>query len=240
MNIFLLCWLCLSVLPDQAAPAASPAPSYSTSYTIFIRGARMGTESVSEGLDASGNRVAKSQHDMLVSDGLETKRMVFETTMVFAGQTTVPLSYSYRYTSGLTKDFCEVTVKGGKINRVLSRAGNISEASAALQPATVIIDFNVFHLYDVLPRMYDFKKGGRQLFSNFLPVIGNELPLAVTWLEDSRLEYANGSIPVRNYKVEFVGVRAGVFSTDMSGRLVRLVMREQDLEVVRTDLVPEK
>ncbi len=235
-----LCLYCLTFagLALQAVPV--PAPSYSTSYTIFIRGARMGTETVSESRDAGGNRVSRSQHDMLVSDGLETKRMAFETAMVFVKETTAPLSYSYRYTSGQTKDYCEVTIKGGRITRVLSRAGNISETSSALQPNTVIIDFNVFHLYDVLPRVYDFKKRGRQLFSNFLPVVGNELPLAVTWLEDSKLEYAGGSIPVRNYKVEFVGVRAGVFSTDMSGRLVRLIMREQDLEVVRTDLVPEK
>lgn len=35
-------------------------------------------------------------------------------------------------------------------------------------------------------------------------------------------------------------MRSGNFSTDMSGRLVRLILREQDLEVVRKDLVPEK
>jgi len=78
------------------------------------------------------------------------------------------------------------------------------------------------------------------VFSDFIPVIGNDLQLAVTRLEDSQLAYAKGSIPVRNFKIEFIGVRAGNYSTEENGRLVRLIMREQDLEVVRKDLVPDK
>jgi hypothetical protein len=37
-----------------------------------------------------------------------------------------------------------------------------------------------------------------------------------------------------------VGLRAGNYSTDAKGRLVRLIMAEQGLEVVRKDLVPAK
>jgi hypothetical protein len=133
-----------------------------------------------------------------------------------------------------------VTVKGGKIVRVLSRAGNISETSAVMQPGTVIMDVNVFHPYDVVARLYDFKKRGRQIFSNFIPIIGSDVPLAVTWLEDSKLDYGKGTIPVRNFRVESAGMRVGNFSTDMNGRLVRVIMREQGLEVVRKDLVPER
>jgi hypothetical protein len=219
---------------------AESTPSYRQVYSIFIRGAVAGTESVNEIKDKDGNRVVASQHELLLSDGLEMKRMAFETTMAYAGSTLVPLRYSFKYLSGALKDYYEVTIKDSRITRVLSRGGNIIESSGTWQAGMLILDFNVYHQYDTLSRLYDFKKGGRQLFNDFMPVIGGELPLAVTWLEDSRLEYAKGSIPVRNFKIEFVGVRTGVFSTDMEGHLVRLVMREQDLEVVRKDLVPEK
>ncbi len=221
-------------------PQSEAPPLYTQTYAIFIRGNPAGTETVSERLDKDGNRVVSSQHELLVLDPTSTSRLAFETTSVFAKNTPVLMSYSYKYLSGSSKDYYDVTIKAGKINRILSRAGNISETSLPMQPGTVILDVNVFHQYDELARLYDFKKGGRQTFSNFIPVIGNDLPLAVTWLEDAKLEYAQGVIPVRNFKIEFVGVRAGNYSTDMKGRLVRLIMREQDLEVVRKDLVSEK
>jgi hypothetical protein len=235
-SLLLLAVLCLLGGPRQA----EQPPLYSQTYAIYIRAVPAGTETVTERMDQDGNRVASSEHDMIVTDGLETKRMTFETTMVFVKDTPVPRNYSCRYTSGTSKDFYEVTIKDGKITRLLSRAGNKIEGTAVMRPNTVIVDFNVFHHYDMLARLYDFKKGGRQMFGNYIPVIGNEVPLAVTWLGDSKLEYEKGSIPVRNFKIEFVGMRTGNFATDMKGRLVRLIMREQDLEVVRKDLLPEK
>jgi hypothetical protein len=235
MTLF-MCGMTLAGLWFQAeAP-----PSYRQTYSIFMRGAAAGTETVSELRDKEGNRVVTSQHDMLVTDGLEVKRMAFETAMVFAKDTLVPLRYSYRYLSGNLKDYYELTIKDSKIDRILSRGGNIIESSGTWQSGMLILDFNVYHQYDTLARLYDFKKRGRQVFTNFMPVIGNEVPLAVTWLEDAKLDYGKGTIPVRNFKIEFVGIRTGTFSTDMDGRLVRLIMREQDLEVVRKDLVPEK
>lgn len=219
---------------------AEQPPFYSQTYAIFTRGIHAGIETVSERKDKDGNRVTASQHEIFVTDGLETRRMAFETTMVFIKDTVVPMTYSYKYTSGSSKDYYNVTIKEGRITRILSRGGNITESSAVWQPGMVILDFNVYHHYDVVYRLYDFKKRGRQVFGNYMPVIGNQVQLAVTWLDDSKLEYSKGSIPVRNFRVEFVGVRTGNFSTDMDGRLVRVIMREQDLEVVRQDLVPEK
>ncbi len=216
----------------------APAPLYEQTYSIYIHGALAGTESVSERRDKDGNRVCSSQHEMLVTDSLETKRMAFETTMIFVKDTTAPLSYSLKYLSG-SKDFCNVTVTNGKISRILSRGGNPSEATAALQPAAIILDVNVYYQYDIFSRVYDFKKRGRQTFNNFLPVIGSFVPVAVTWLEDSKLDYGKSTIAVRNFKIDFFESKTGYFSTDTSGRLVRLIIHDQDLEVVRKDLVPQ-
>ncbi len=223
-----------------AWPQSDAAPAYEQTYAIYIRGNFAGTETVKETLDKDASRVVSSKHDLIMTDNTETSHLAFETCSVFPKSSVMPQSYSCRYTSGNSKDYYEVTVKAGRITRILSRAGVQSEASAAAQPGTVILDVYVYHQYDELARLYDFKKGGRQTFSNFLPVIGSAMPLAVTWLEDSKLEFAKGSIPVRNFKIEFVGLNAGNYSTDTKGRLVRLVMPDQGLEVVRKDLVQEK
>jgi hypothetical protein len=223
-----------------AAPQSEGAPTYEQTYAIYIRGSFSGTETVKESVDKDGNRVVNSQHELLVMEASEPARLAFETTSVFAKNSVMPLSYSCRYLSGNAKDHYDVTVKSGRITRVLSRAGVVSETSSVAQPGTVILDISVYHQYDELARLYDFKKGGRQTFNNFLPVVGTSMPLAVTWLEDSKLEYEKGFIPVRNFKIEFVGLRAGSYSTDPKGRLVRLIMAEQGIEVVRKDLLPEK
>jgi hypothetical protein len=215
----------------------SSAPSYTQTYAVFIRNALAGTETVNERTDKDGNLVCTSQNQLRIADGLEVKQMSYETTLVLAKDRVTPVSYQNKYLSG-SKDSCTVTVKGGMISRVLSRGGNISETTAPLQPGTVILDVNVFYQYDVLARMYDLAKKGRQVFSNFVPVVGGEVPLAVTFLEDSKLEYGKGAVEVRNYKVEFFGSRVGALSTDTNGRLVRLLLPEQELEVVRKDLVP--
>ncbi len=231
-------WLSVAcLLWTGSSPAATP--QYSQTYTVLIKGVPCGTETVTEEWGKDGNLVSSSQSEIFITDGLDTKRLAFVTQMVMSKSNLAPISYSYRYTSGESKDGYEVTVKDGRIRRVLNRGGNLSEVTIPLLGDVTILDFNVYHQYDYLIRKYDAKKGGRQSFHNFVPLIGNEMSLAITRLEDTNLENAKGTLPVRNFKIEFVGIWTGTMSADKSGRLVRLVLRAQDLEVVRKDLLPE-
>jgi hypothetical protein len=173
-----------------------------------------------------------------MTDGLETKRMAFATRMQLAKNTYAPMSYSYKYIAGDAGDSYEVTVKNGQIKRTLTRSGHANEATVPFRANTVILDFNVYHQYDYLVRQYDGSKGGRQLFNDFVPLIGADISLAVTSLGDSELKLENGSIEVINYRIEFVGIAGGTLSVGKNKRLVRLVMPTQDLEVVRKDLLP--
>jgi hypothetical protein len=205
-----------------------------------LRGEFAGTEKVSEIQDESGHLISTSQHEMQILDGLELKRLAFETTMTLAKDTLTPISYHFQYTSGPSGDYCDVKVKGAQIHRVLSRGGKVSEMDQQAGPDTVVFDFNVYHQYDYLARRYDLKKGGRQVFRNFVPVVGGEIPLALTYLEDADLDYGRGKMPVRTFRIELVGVMTGAFSVDRSNRLVRLLVREKDLEVLRQDIAPDQ
>jgi len=214
-------------------------PHYSQVYTILLKGIPCGTEGVAEEWGKDGNLISSSESEIFITDGMDTNRLAFVTRMVLSKSNLTPISYSYRYTSGQSKDSYEVTVKESQLRRVLNRGGHTSEITATLPPEATILDFNVYHQYDYLLRKYDVKKGGRQSFPNFIPLIGGEIPLAITQLEDSNLEHPKGVLPVRNFKVEFGGIWSGTVSVDKNGRLVRLVARNQDLEVVRKDLLPE-
>jgi len=223
----------------QQKPASDSPPAYSQTYVIFLKGERSGTESVTMRTERNGDIVYASEHEIFVADGLETKRMAFLTELVLAKGSLSPIRYAYKYTSGESRDFCEVTVKGGQIHRVLGRGGRTSEASMPLGDGVLLFDFNVYHHYELLARKYDFKKGGRQMFRGYVPVVGGEIALALTRLEDSELEAGKESIGVRSFRIEFVGVSTGTFSIDKAGRLVRVALRDRDLEVVRKDLIPE-
>ena len=234
-GLLALAALCGSFLFPRLFAAAAP---YNQTYAIFIKSALAGTETVTEEWDSSGKLVATTQSEIFLDDGLERKRMAFDTRMVLT-KAYAPVTYSYRYTSGSTGDGYEVAVKEARIIRTLTRNGRATEASVALQPGVVILDFSVYHQFDYVIRKYDMKKGGRQTFANFIPLIAADIPLAITRMEDSEIQHSKGSLPVRVFRVEFVGMWGAILEADREGRLVRLAVRDQDLEVVRKDLIPE-
>jgi hypothetical protein len=223
--------LCLSL-----AMARDPDVHYSQSYTIIIKGETAGTETVMEKYGHAGELISTSEHEISLTDKLETKRMTFSTKMVLSKASFTPISYDYRYTTGEFGDSYNVAVKDGQITRTLNKAGMKSESAIPFLPNMVILDYNVYHQYDYLIRKYDDKKKGPQVFADFIPLIGNDIKLVVTFLGDEKLEFNKSALPIKKYSVEFPGILSGTLSMDKSGRLVRLVVPAQDLQVVRKDL----
>jgi hypothetical protein len=214
-------------------------PDYSQTYAILIKESMAGTETVTETLSNTGDRVSVSEHDIQVTDGLQTKRMAFSTKMVLSKGTLDPKSYTYRYTSGDGGDSYDVVIKNEQATRTLRRGDHLSDVTVPWRPDMVILDFNVYHQYDYLLRKYDNKRGGRQTFADFIPLLGNDIPIALAFLGDSTLDLGKRKLAVRNYRIEFVGIWSGTVSADKNGRLVRLLIPNQDLEVVRKDLLDE-
>jgi hypothetical protein len=164
--------------------------------------------------------------------------MAFTTSLSLLKGGGTPIHYSCHYSSGEARDSYEVTVHGSEVARVLTRNGRSSETTMQIQPGFVIVDFNVYYQYDYLLRKYDLKRGGRQTFVNFLPLIAAEVPLALTRLEDSTIGNIDKRLEVHNFRIEFGNSWVGVVSSDKNGRLVRLLLQDKGLEVVRKDLLP--
>jgi hypothetical protein len=207
---------------------------YSQSYTIMIKGEAAGTETVTETNGKDGSLISASEHEIFVTDKLDTKRMAFSTQLVLSNATLIPISYNCRYATG-SGDSYAVTIKNGQITRLLNKNGRTSEVVVPFEPNMVIFDINVYHQYDYLIRRYDAKKRGRQVFSGFIPVNGSDIPLAVTFLGEEKLETGKAALPANSYRVEF-GNRSATVTADQNGRLVRLVIPAQNIEVVRKDL----
>jgi hypothetical protein len=227
-----------AILTGLTVRAEEDGKEYKRTYVIFIHGERVGKETVTESSAGNGDRIARTESEMYISDGLETNRMAFETRIVVEGKSLKPKSYMFRYVSGDSRDHYEVEVDGNTIVRTLSRSGATHVTTEDLREDAVIVDINVYHQYDYLIQKYDRKKGGRQVFSNFIPIVGNYIPVALTYLSESKLKYSKGEIPLQEYAVEFTGLQSGTLFADEKGRLVRLLMPDQALEVVREDVVP--
>jgi hypothetical protein len=217
----------------------SDKSEYNQSYTILMKGVVAGTEKVTEKLE-DGKLISSSEHEITVSDGIASKSMAFFTKMVFSKGGYQPVSYTYGYDDAGAGDSYDVEIKDSQITRNLRRGGRSSEITIPVPPNLVILDFNVYHQYDYLIRKYDSKKGGKQSFSDFIPLIGNDIPLSLTFLGDSTVR-ANGEIlPVKNFRVECSALWTGSLSVDKDGRLVQLLIPAQDLEVVRSNLLPSE
>lgn len=228
--------LCLmSLLP--AAGAGAKAGDYSQSYVILIKGEPSGSEVVTESKGSDGKRIAVSEHEIMVTDGVQVNRMAFTTKMVFAKSTGKLEFYNYRYTTGASGDSYDVIIQDAQITRILNRGGRTSEVTVPFLPDMVILDFNVYHQYDYLIRKYDMKKRGRQVFANFIPVIGNDIPVAVTFLDNETLKHSKGKLSVKKFSIECVGIWTGSVSMDSAGRLVDLEIPSQGLQVIRKDLL---
>ena len=227
-----------AVLLASTVGAEEGGKDYRQTYIIFIDGERSGKEVVTESAGGNGGTLVQTENELYVSEGLETNRMAYETRMILEGKSLKPVSYAFRYISGDSRDHYEVNIQGDTVHRTLSRAGSTSVTTEELRKDAVLLDINVYHQYDYLIQKYDQKKGGRQVFSDFIPVIGNYITVALTYLSDSTLKLPRGEIALKEYQVEFVGLRTATLFADDKGRLARLVMPDQNLEVVREDLLP--
>jgi hypothetical protein len=234
MRIIILLIMVLPAFLQQTH--ALDLSDYSQSYTIQIKGTVAGHEKVAEKLNDAGQMVSTSEHEIIVSDGLVAKSMAFSTKMVFSKDGRDPVSYTYAYV-GATGDSYDVTIKEGRINRILRRGGRTSEITIPFQPGMVILDFNVYHQYDYFIRKYDSKKGGKQSFANFIPLIGSDIPISLTFLGNSTFDGEKETLPVKNFRIEFADLWIGRLSVDKDGRLVQLQIPIQELEVLRDDLI---
>jgi hypothetical protein len=225
------------MLVINMAYARDDESGYSQSYTVLIKGEAAGTETVTEKEGKPGEFISTSEHEIYVADLTGTKRMAFTTQMILSKATMIPISYNYRYTTG-SGDSYEVSMNKGQVTRILNRSGRTSAVTVPFKPTMVIIDVNVYHQFDYLIRRYDAKKGGRQMFANFIPVNGADIPLAVTFIGDEKLKLGQAMVSVRNFRVEYVGVTwSGTISADENGRLVQLAVPAQDLQVIRKDFL---
>ena len=214
---------------------------YAQTYVIMIENEYAGTETVTEEKDRSGAIIHTSEHELLVNDGQAKNRMAFSTRMVFSRGAKNLQTYVCWYKTGQngnSGDSYDVSVKDGRITRVLTRSGQSVEITTPFTQNMVIVDFNVYYQYEYLINRYDRKKKGTQLFNNFIPVIGNDIPMKVTFIGNETLRFDETDIETSRFRVESADIHTATLFVDKNNRLVVLENPSQELRVIRKDLLP--
>ena len=224
------------VLSGLALSAAADDP-YKQTYVILINGEKAGTEAVTEEKDGSGNVISMSEHELLLDEGGAKNRMVFSTKMVLSKGAKNIKTYVCRYKTGDTGDSYEVSIQNDQITRVLTRNGQPGVVRAPFTPNMVVVDFNVYHQYEYLLRRYDRRKKGIQTFANFIPIIGNDIPMKITLIGDETLIFGEKTVEASRFIVELADINTLTLFADKDNRLVFLENTAQGLKVIREDLL---
>jgi len=223
-----------------SAAVADNAYPYTQSYVILINGETVGSETVIEKKGGSGEIISNSEHEILLSDGANLSRLAFTTQMVLPKGSLTPETYVYQYKTDGPKDSYELFIKDGQVKRVLNRNGIANEVSVPWRPNMVLIENTVYYQYEYLLRRYDMKKKGRQSFAGFIPVIGNDIPITVTLLNNGnvRTDKDKKDAETRNFRLDISGMQSLTISVDKNGRLVKAENPARHLSVIRKDMLP--
>lgn len=233
---FLMTALAAMLLLTSTAPCAGPASEVGKFY-LFLQGQSFGSETYRITKDEAGKVTATSESEMLMLEGDLQNRLAFTSRLVMDGQTLNPTYYEYRFKGG-RNDGYEVTFDGLQATRKLILNGTVTSKPATLEhPGVLILDYNIYHHYQLLLDRYDQKKKGKQSFSNFVPLVGDEVEITVTQNGDVPLIINQKTIPTINYTIDFpMNYGADIWATK-EGRIVKIRMKQNSIEALREEYV---
>jgi hypothetical protein len=232
-----LLFLCFILIPFSGNTAAQDtSPVYTQSYTILIDGSIAGKETVTEVIHENGNLLCTSEHEVDIRNPLKKWRRFFSTKMVLPEGAFFPVSYSYKSDVGISYDLSRTDIQ---ITSIIQREQKSRESTVPFNPDMVLLDPNVYHLYDYWIRKYDTGKGGLQALQTFVPHAAVSTPIMAEAITDSDLNLETGTLHLRNYRVEVPDVWTAALWVDNDNRLVRIFISGPNIEVIRTDLLPE-
>ena len=223
--------LALLLAAPVAAQPAAPATAKPTGYTIFLRGTPVGREEVTVQEDASG------------------------TTMTVQGRLGAPLNAITRRAElkyapdGTPERFMldgalngnDVSVRTSFINGTAQTEGNQGttkiSTSHAFSPQTVVLPNGVFTLYVALADRLSRVTAGAELRAYILPLA--EIVVRVVSDQPERIQVGTSFLNVQRYDLLFSnpgGDLAVSLTAGDGGRLIRLSVPAQAIEVVREDV----
>ena len=225
-----------------AAPAAldgvrveaaqqAPATAKPTGYTIFLRGTAVGREEVTVREDATGTTITV-QGRLGAPLNVVTRRAEMKYTAAGTPE---------RFTLDGSANGADVSVRTSFVNGTAQSEGNQGTARIAtshqFSPQAVVLPNGVFSLYAALADRLSRVTAGAELKAYILPLA--EIGVRVVSDQPERIQVGTSFLDVQRYDLLF-GNPGGDLAVSLTagdgGRLIRLSIPAQAIEVVREDV----
>ena len=225
-----------------AAPAAldgvrveaaqqAPATAKPTGYTIFLRGTAVGREEVTVREDATGTTITV-QGRLGAPLNVVTRRAEMKYTADGTPE---------RFTLDGSANGADVSVRTSFVNGTAQSEGNQGTAKIAtshqFSPQAVVLPNGVFSLYAALADRLSRVTAGAELKAYILPLA--EIGVRVVSDRPERIQVGTAFLDVQRYDLLFSnpgGDLAVSLTAGDGGRLIRLSIPAQAIEVVREDV----
>jgi pimeloyl-ACP methyl ester carboxylesterase len=216
---------------EQAAAQPETATAKPTGYAIFLRGAPVGREEVTVRQDATGMTITV-QGRLAAPLNVVTRRA----EMKYAADGT-PEQFSL----DATANGADVMVRTSFANGTAQTDGNQGATKIAtshpISPQTVVLPNGVFSLYAALADRLSRVTAGAELKAYVLPLA--EIGVKVVSDQPDRIQVGTTFLDVQRYDLLFSNPGGDVamsLTAGDGGRLIRLTIPAQAIEVVREDV----
>jgi dipeptidyl aminopeptidase/acylaminoacyl peptidase len=219
------------ILAGPAAAQQRPAAVKPTGYTIFLRGAPVGREELTVQEDATGTTIT-AQGRLGAPLNVVTRRA----EMKYAAD-----GSPERFTLEATANGSDVAVRTSFVNGTAQTEGNQGATTIATShpysPQSVVLPNGVFTLYAALADRLSRVTAGAELRAYILPL--SEIGVRVVSDQPERIQVGTSFLDVQRYDLLFSnpdGDLAVSLTAGDGGRLIRLSVPAQAIEVVREDV----
>lgn len=226
--------LALLLAGGSRLAVAQPAPAGATAdFKIFVRGSQIGTEQV---------RVARTPEGTVISgSGRLGAPVNVITNRCEARYDAQGRALEATYDAIVRGDYATMhtVVSDGTAATQITQAGRQPVTRTDKVSADAVILFNAFFgLYEGLAARLQSAQVGSELKA-YIPAQA-EVPIQVKGVTEERIQTPGRTIAARHYQLGFMNPKQPVqmdLWADETGRLVRLAIAEQSLEVARDDVV---
>ena len=227
---YFTCALVLTLAAPGAAQQA-PASAKPTTYKIFLGGAQVGTEQVTVREDATGTTIT-AQGRLGAPLNVVTQRA----EMKYAAD-----GSPERFVLEGSANGNAVAVRTSFVNGTAQTEGNQGTAKIAtshpFSPQAVVLPNGIFSMYAALADRLSRVNAGAELKAYILPLA--EVGIRVTSDRPERIQVGTTFLDVQRYDLLFNnpgGDLAVSLTAGDGGRLIRLTIPAQAIEVVREDV----
>jgi pimeloyl-ACP methyl ester carboxylesterase len=222
-----------TALHAARAEAAQQAPAAvkPTGYTVFLRGTPVGREEVTVREDATGTTIT-AQGRLGAPLNVVTRRAEMKYTADGTPE---------RFSLDGSANGSDVSVRTSFVNGTAQTEGNQGTAKIAtshqFSPQTIVLPNGVFSLYAALADRLSKVTAGAELKAYILPLA--EIGVRVVSDQPERIQVGTSFLNVQRYDLLFNnpgGDLAVSLTAGDGGRLIRLSIPAQAIEVVREDV----